>query len=389
MSGRRLDLELQPAVLRWARERAGLTAETLAKKVGTRPERVREWETNGQITMAQVDKLAHHTRTPLGFLFLEEAAEDELPIPDFRTSQERPPVRPSLELLDTIRAMQRRQDWMRDELIELGNDPLPFVGSASLDSPPEEVAQRIRTTVGLESGWAHACRTWSDALRLLRDRIGAAGVLVVSNGVVANNTHRRLDPAEFRGFALVDEYAPLVFINGADFVSAQMFTLVHELVHVWVGAGGVSNFEAMQPLPHRVERFCNAVAAEVLVPAVELRAFWAQLRPGVDAFTAVAREFKVSTIVAARRALDLGMVTRDEFFAFHQAWQESEHNRKQRASDSGNFWNNQNVRVGHRFGLAVVRAVKEDRLLFRDAFSLTGLKGKTFDTFVQQMEAEL
>lgn len=123
--------------------------------------------------------------------------------------------------------------------------------------------------------------------------------------------------SEFRGFALVDEYAPLIFINGADFTSAQMFTLIHELVHIWIGEGGVSNFEAMQPLPIEIERYCNAVAAEVLVPRAELTKYWPLVRGVANPFAAIARRFKVSTIVAARRALDLDLITRDRFFEFY------------------------------------------------------------------------
>lgn len=389
MSDRRLEIQLQPEVLRWARERVGLTHEGLAKKLSVKPERVREWEASGRISVAQVDKLANHTRTPLGFLYLRAPVEDRLPIPDLRTVGDRAPSRPSPELLDTIRSMQLRQAWLRDELIERGGEPLPFVGSVQPHSPIAEVAESIRGYLGLGESWADSHGSWADALRELRARIEAAGVIVVINGVVGNNTHRKLDVAEFRGVALTDEYAPLIFVNGADFTSAQMFTLIHELVHIWIGAGGVSNFDALQPLPHEIERYCNAVAAEVLVPRTELVAFWTAVQRGTDPFAAVARRFKVSTIVAARRALDLDLITREAFFQFYQAWEQDERRQKQRQGDGGNFWNTQNVRIGQRFGVAVVRAVKEDRLLYRDAYALTGLRGKTFDKFVQQVEAEL
>lgn len=387
MSGRRLEIRLEPEVLRWARERAGLAHESLAKKLGTKPERVREWETSGQITVSQADKLARHTRTPVGFLYLSDPVTDRLPVPDFRTAKDHPRPRPSPELLDTIHTMQRRQAWFRDELIESGHEPLAFLTRARVGTPVHEIAESIRGTLGLGQQWADAHRTWTDALRDLRERIEVAGIVTVLNGVVGNNTHRKLDPTEFRGFALVDEYAPLIFVNAADFKSAQMFTLVHELVHAWIGADGVSNFDAMGPLPHEVERFCNAVAAEVLVPEADLRAFWKTAASGPDIFAALARRFKVSTIVAARRALDLDLITRKSFLQFYGAWQQGERHKEQR--EGGSFWNNQNVRIGHRFGAAVVRAVREERLLYRDAYALTGLRGKTFDAFMQRLGADL
>ncbi|HXF07906.1 MAG TPA: XRE family transcriptional regulator [Candidatus Acidoferrales bacterium] len=385
MSGGRLEIALRPDVLRWARERAGLEPDVLAGKLGVKPERVREWERSGRISLAQADKLAHHTHTPLGFLYLPEPVDDRLPIPDLRTVGDRPPQRPSPELLDTIQAMQRRQAWMRDELIEQGSEPLAFVGSLGLDQAPERAADAVREVLGLEPHWAQAEPSWTDALRRLRDQAEQAGVLVVFNGVVGNNTHRPLDPEEFRGFALVDDYAPLVFVNGADFKAAQIFTLVHELAHLWCGAGGVSNFEALQPAPDKVEQFCNRVAAEFLVPATELRAVWRQVPEGDDRFQFLARRFRVSSIVAARRALDLALIDRSAFFAFYRAWQTHERRVRQRGEGGGSFWNNQNVRIGRRFGAAVVRAVKEGRLLYRDAYALTGLKGATFDQFARQM----
>jgi transcriptional regulator with XRE-family HTH domain len=161
MSGKKTRIALQPEVLRWARERSGLEVEKLARKVGVKPERVQDWEQSGQITLSQVDKLAHHTRTPLGFLYLPEPVDDRLPISDFRTAGDRQHYRPSPELLDTVRIMQRRQSWMRDELIEAGNVPLDFVGSVNLDARPREVADAMRATLGLDLHWANAESTWT------------------------------------------------------------------------------------------------------------------------------------------------------------------------------------------------------------------------------------
>lgn len=379
-------ITLEPTVLQWARARAGLDPADLASKIGVQPSRVDDWERSGKITFPQADKLAHHTHTPLGFLFLPEPPEDRLPIPDFRTVGDQSLRQPSLELLDTVQAMQRRQAWMRDELIEDGVEPLAFVGSARLDSPPERIARAMEEVLGLKRGWAKAEPTWTDALRHLRDRIEDTGILVVFNGVVGNNTHRKLDPDEFRGFALVDPYAPLLFVNGADFKAAQMFTLVHELAHVWVGAGGVSNFEAMQPAPHAIEQSCNAAAAEFLVPRDELHSVWQEMPPSEDRFQFLARHFKVSSLVAARRALDLNLISHETFFNFYRASREA--GQQQRDGSGGSFWNNQNVRIGQRFGAAIARAVKEGRLLYREAYSLTGLKGRTFDQFVERMGAQ-
>ena len=384
-----MNLSLTPKVLRWARERAGLDQRTLARKVTGKPtaERVKQWEQTGIMTFAQVRKLAHATHTPEGFLYLNEPPDDRLPIPDFRTVKDARVRRPSPDLLDTVNMMQRRQTWMRDFLIEEGQSQLEFIGSATLNSNPQRVAAEMRKTLGVAGGWANEESTWTDALMHLRQKIESAGILIVVNGVVGNNNHRKLDPDEFRGFVLSDVYAPLVFINGADFKAAQMFTIAHEVAHLWVNREGVSNFEAMQPPPIRVEQWCNQVAAEFLIPAAELSEAWKVARQSREPYQALAARFKVSTIVAARRVLDLDLITKKRFFQFYESYQKDERRKKEtNKNKGGDFWNTQNVRVGERFGAAaVVRAAKEGRLLYREACQLTGLSGKTFDRFTENL----
>ena len=385
MTGRRVQRTLEPSVLRWARERAGFDAGTVAAKVGVKPERVAEWERSGRISVAQADRLARHTRTPVGYLYLRRPPRDDLPIPDFRAAGGVRPRRPSPDLLATVHLMARRQSWMREELIEDGAAPLPFVGRCR-DSTVAETAAAMREHLGLQAGWAQGERTWTDALRRLRERVEARGVLVVFNGVVGNDTHRGLDRGEFQGFTLIDDYAPLIFVNGADFKAAQMFTLAHELAHVFVGAAGVSNLDAARSPSHAAERFCNEAAAEFLVSREELIAHWKRTGTVADAFQAAARRFKVSTLVAARRTLDLGLVDRDEFLRFYDNYQQQAAQRGIDESTGGNFWNSQNVRIGRRFGAAVRRAVKEGRLSYREAYSLTGLRGDTFHRYVLSLD---
>ena len=349
MSDRRLKIKLQPAVLRWARERAGFAPDELAEKLNVKPERVREWESSGEISIAQIGKLAQRTHTPEGWLFLDEPPDDRLPIADFRTVGGDPRRRPSPNLLETVYAMQRRQSWMRDELLIDEADPLEFVGQFDENADIQEVASGIRDALRLENGWASRNPNWSAALRHLRNRVEDAGVLVFINGIVGNNTHRPLDPGEFRGFALIDEYAPLIFINNADFVSAQMFTIAHELAHIFVGHEGVSNFESLLPSDHSAERFCDSIAAEFLIPREDLAEMWATIGNDKKPYQQIAREFKVSVIVAARRVLDLDLIDRATYLDFYAEYLDDERRRKVNAPGGGNFWNNQNFRLGRRF----------------------------------------
>jgi Zn-dependent peptidase ImmA (M78 family) len=379
-------VQVAPELLRWACERSRIDEFEL----GVRFPKLDAW-INGetQPTFKQVETFAKHTHTPLGYFFLPEPPVERLPIQDFRTVHEHV-ARPSADLLDTIYAMQRRQDFLREERRDAEGEPLDFVGSARLADDPEAVGREMRRVVGLDDGWAAEVKTWTEAVGELRRRTEQLGVIAVINGVVGNNTSRRLDVHEFRGFALTDAYAPLIFVNGADAKSAQMFTLAHELAHVWLGRDGegVSGFEGIFPGNQRVEKFCDHAAAEFLVPAIELRQQWPAVKNESDAFERLARHFKVSPIVAGRRAMDLRLVSRDVFFKFYKDYTQRERDRVKTAS-GGDFYNTQNTRLGQSFALAVMRAALEGRLSFKEAYDLTGLRGGAFQEYGRRLGVPL
>lgn len=326
--------------------------------------------------MRQVERLAKATSTPLGYFFLDAPPKERLGIPHFRTLGDRDLRPPSPDLLETVHTMERRQAWMREYLVEQGDEPLSFVHSAKIADPPENTAEKIREALELSAGWASGQNTWTDALTELRHLIKQAGILVAVSGIVGNNTHRKLDPNEFRGFVLVDDYAPLVFINGADFKAAQMFTLAHELAHIWLGSSAAFDLRDLQPAPDTIEQACNRVAAEFLVPSGEIQGLWPGIQHLDDPFQSVAHHFKVSVIVAARRALDLGLITTHRFKEFYENYLQSERHKNAVRGEGGNFYAMQNLRLGRRFSEAVMRATAEGFLPYYEAYQLTALYGK-------------
>lgn len=369
-------------VLAWAVNRSGLTLEQLRARLP----KVSEWLAGtSQPTLRQLESLARATRTPLGFFFLESPPEERLPIPHFRTLRDEAPSRPSPDLLATVHMMERRQAWMREYLISEGHKPLPFVGSARVGERPAAVAQRMLRTLGFDEGWSAREPSWRSAVDALREAMEDAGILVVFNSIVGNDTHRKLDPREFRGFVLVDEYAPLVFVNSADAKAAQMFTLAHELAHVFFGISAAFDLRLLQPAEHPPEKACNQVAAEFLVPEHELRAIWPSVRTDPNPFQTVARQFKVSELVAARRALDLGLITQSTFLAFYRDYLRNQYRTTDRSEGGGDFYVIQNLRLGRRFAAAVARAAREGSLLYSEAYALTGLYGRTFDRYTDSL----
>ena len=384
MAGGMTRVPINPDLLHWARERSGVAQEDLATKFKKLP----EWEAGeAQPTLKQVEAFADAVHVPVGYLFLTEPPEERVPIPDFRTLAGQAVTHASPNLLDTIYACQERQSWYR-EFVRVAQEPeLAFVSGASIKDAPHAVAARMRATLDFDPAHRRACPTWTDALRLFIRQAEDAGVLVMVSGVVVSNNHRRLDPAEFRGFALCDPLAPLIFVNGADTKAAQMFTLAHELAHLWLGASALSNSEAApRPGFQREEVWCNAVAAEFLVPLADLRAKLRDEEELPDALARLARAFKVSTLVVLRRLLDAGWLDRGRFDI---AWaQETARLRTlaQRGGGGGAFYRTTLSRVSRRFARAVVGSTLEGQTLYRDAFRMLGVsKTETFNNLGREV----
>lgn len=375
---------VDPSLLRWARERAGLEPADLLHRFP----KLEAWEAGESLpTLKQVEGFARAVHVPVGYLFLPAPPEEPLPIPDFRTMAGRPVRRASPNLLDTLYAAQERQGWYR-EFAQVTREPeARFVGSLTTGTPVTDAAAAMAATLGFDLDARAACRTWEEALRLFIGQADRAGVLVMVSGVVQSNNRRPLDPGEFRGFALADARAPLVFINGADTKAGQMFTLAHELAHLWLGASALSDASAATINGHRREEvWCNAVAAELLAPLAVVRA---ELRPGepLDAtLQRLARRFKVSTLVILRRLLDAGVLDRAGFDA---AWRVELDRLLQFARDGGgggNFYHTTLSRVSRRFARALVESTLEGQTLYRDAFRMLGVaKTETFNNIGREV----
>lgn len=358
-------------VLRWAAQRARLKDDALAQRIAKWP----LWLSgDAQPTLRQLEDFARLTHTPVGYFFLPQPPTLALPLPDFRTVRDAALADPSSELLDTIYLCQQRQDWYRDHARVHGLPALPFIGSASLREAPEAVARRMRETLGLSAAERRQSPTWEAALRQLIGKAEDAGVLVMASSVVGSNGHRKLDVGEFRGFALVDALAPLVFMNGADSKAAQMFTLAHELAHVWLGASGVSDAQAGRVPGQQAERWCNQVAAELLIPMQELLEAHQPQVELPDEMQRLAREFKVSTLVALRRLFDAGFINEAALWQHYRQEQERLRSLKERGSAGGDFYRSLGARASKRFTQAIVSSTLEGLTSFPEAFRMLGLK---------------
>jgi Zn-dependent peptidase ImmA (M78 family)/DNA-binding XRE family transcriptional regulator len=367
-------------LLRWARERRGLTYADLAQHLRVSLDVIRQWEDEESYPrFGKAQELAHFLRIPFGYLFLSKRPSDEAPIPDFRTVSDERPSKLSPDFIDVLNQVLLKQEWYKEYSEQDSVKKLGFVGHFRGITKVDRVAESITQQLFLDDpSLRRNCRDWRAYLTLLSRTAQNAGVLVMRSGIVGSDPTRPLDVSEFRGFALADPVAPVVFINAKDAVSAQIFTLIHELTHIWINQSGISNPDPTELRVHRFEEFCNKVAAEVLVPADEFRAVWSAALD-VDTFPAkLARTFLVSPLVAIRRAFELHLIDESDFFRLVKREKSKPIPARKPGGDALRMLLSRN---SHRLTVGVLSAVRQNRLMYRDAARLLGVS----DTRVPQL----
>lgn len=360
---------VKPELIQWACERAGCDETALARRFP----KLGEWQSGrSQPTLKQLEAFAKATHTSFGHFFLLQPPIEQVPIPDFRTIGNNLVMKPTPGLLDTIYICQQRQEWYREYARISGDLPVVFIGSSQCTDDIVTTAGRIRKALKFGIEERQKMATWNDAFRHFVDQADAAGVLVMASGVVGSNNKRNLSPDEFRGFALSDPYAPLVFINGADTKAAQIFTLAHELAHLWLGESALSDAEIASTPANKIESWCNKVAAEMLVPLASLKNEYRRKAPLNDEVARLARLFKVSTLVILRRIHDGGGLTREQFWAEYKS--AIAQLRAISRPGGGDFYLTATARVGKRFARAVVSATLEGHASFSEMSRLLGIR---------------
>lgn len=378
-------VDVTPSVLRWALARAGIDEDVAAHK--------HRWLTGQRKpTFKQLEAFANATHVPTAMLLLKEPPRETLPIPDMRTHGGTGVREPSGDLLDTIYLCQRRQDWYREFAINEGATPLEFIGSASLDDDPSGVASHLSRLLDTDSD--HSRGRPTDFRHTLVKRIEALGVMVMISGIVGNQTRRPLSVDEFRGFALTDPVAPLIFVNNNDTKTAQNFTLVHELAHLFLGRSALSDADASGGMNHRrgEESWCNAVAAQTLLPAPILRSmWWAQKHYQLSNVDTVAHRFAVSKEMVLHRLHDCGLLDAETHRDLHEqiiaAYDDSTPSAGEAKARRGNYYRTTILRMGDRFTSALISATLEGGTTYGEAFRLIGTRNPdVIRNFAEQLE---
>jgi Zn-dependent peptidase ImmA (M78 family) len=360
---------INPQILTWARETAGLSLDRAAHAIGLQPsrgqtgaERLAEFEAGTkEPSRPQLLKIAKAYRRPLLVFYLADPPRTGDRGQDFRTLPGRERFNPELDAL--VRDIKARQGLIRSMLED--NDEaqrLNFIASVTTDIPVERLAVEIAHRLRFSLSEFRSARTPDDAFTYLRATIEHAGVFVILLGNLGSH-HSNLPVEIFRGFALADPIAPLIVINDQDAPAAWCFTALHELVHLWLGQTGVSGVD----IGNAIEQYCNDVAGEILVPARELDALnreFAQSKTfdhTVGAIVAFARDRRVSRTMVAYKLFRVGLITQPFWSKlqahFTKEWREFKQREaeKNRAVDGGPSYY---VVRRHRIGPAVLDLVR-------------------------------
>ena len=381
--GSRSKALITPEVLKWARERAKLSLEEAAEKIKRPAEEIASWEDGSQMpSIAQARRASKVYKRPFAAFYLPEPPKDFDTLRDFRSlpGEERGVFSPELELI--IREAFFRQKELRLILIQEGVQPLSFVGSASLDDNPIDVAEDIRRSLKITYEDQREFSNRTQAFKVWMNKVEDIGIFVFRR--------RNIPLREARGFTISDDIVPIIFINSDDSKTGQVFTLAHELAHLWLDVGGISNYETefftlnTEDEIRNIEIFCNKVAANVLIDEATFTNNWRSIVQSYqidDAIEKLANRFFVSEEMVARRVLDMGEINQEKYqelrwyFAerFNQ-FKEIERKRWKESDGGPSYYLKAASMLGYSLTKTVIAAYLSGSISARDASHILSVK---------------
>ena len=314
---------ITPNILRWARETSKMSIEQVALKTKVKEEKIALWE-NGEDfpSINQLEKLSKLYRRPIAIFYLPEPPSDFQTLRDFRRNIASKEYSTALTFL--IRDIQSKQTWFSDFLKEEGETQLDFIGKFNSRTSVEVIALDIIKTLGIES-----IERNQDILKYWVDKIEQKRIFVSLSSNI--HSHLIIDINEVKGFAVSDKYAPFIFVNSADGKNSQLFTLIHELTHLWINASGVSSFDLIDFRNSEdlkkydpIEVLCNRVTAEILMPKSSFSSIlrnYKTITPQI--VEKIAKEMRVSSFALSVRMLNLNIISEIQFNQFRKVFKDN------------------------------------------------------------------
>ncbi len=375
---------IKPQIVKWARENANLNEDIIAAALKIKIDKYLAWENGEELpSFIQAQKLAKKLQIPFGFLYLNKPPEKSIPIPDLRTINN---IKNdfSINFQDIIKSALRKQEWLSNYLKGEDEDKVDFIGKFGINDDYHTIAKDIREKLDIDIKAAKKIKTWADYLSYLAHKAELKNIIVLRNSVVGNNTNRHLNVSEFRGFAICDQYAPLIFINTDDSKAAQIFTFAHELAHLWLGESGISDIfidTDNETQNKNIEYFCNSIAGEFLIPSdliIKNKNINSQI------LSDLANEFKVSTVVILRRAYDLKIINKNTYYSLLEVEKEKQ-KLPLKTSSGGDFYKTNLLRNGEILTNYLINSVLEGKVLYREAALILDVKVETIRKIADQM----
>lgn len=369
-----MKIKFNTNILKWAIRRNNLSLSELSKKLGIKEEKIKNFINGKEFpTYKQLHKLADVLRIPFGYFFLETLPQEEIDIPDFRRNKKSIPL--SQIFFEIYYDTKNKQDWIKQKRLKNDFPQLDFVGRFSPNDSPKEIAIDIQNT--LEIVERDFGKNPLEMLLTFSNKAENKGILVLKNSILFNNTHIKLDPMEFRGFVLVDKIAPLIFINAADSIKAQIFTLFHELAHIWIGESGISDVDLENQ--NHIERLCNQVAAEILMPEERIEKYWNKNLKPLENIRELSRKFGISKQALSYRALNLGFIsqkTQKEIIKIlKKEWlEEKQEENKKTEKGGGDYYKTLPIRNSKTFTNEVINSLISGEILYKEAAQLLNVK---------------
>ena len=388
-------MALNPHILKWAREAAGLSVDEAAHALGfkntrdrTAAERLHAMEAGeeepSRTVLLNMARAYHRSRL---VFYLREPPRIGDRGQDFRRAPGVNPAEydPTLDAL--IRDIRGRQGIVNDLLEQTDPKRVDYVASVTMDVPPAELARRITDRLGFSLAEFRQQATVQAAFSNLRDKVEASGAFVLLLGNLGS-FHTNIPSGVFRGYAIADPVAPFIVVNDQDAYVAWAFTTLHELTHLWLGTTGVSGGS----IDTEIESYCNDVAGEMLLPEVEMNELRflrrASLQETIGAVAQFASRRKISRAMVAYKLLRVNVITRDRWRELDKHYEDewiatqAQSAAKDKNEGGPSYYVVKRHRLGHALLDLVKNSLAEGFLTYTRAGQVLGVKPRNVDPLI-------
>lgn len=379
-----VNVNICPEIIKWA------LSQTQEDKLGDKlMNHIAKWlDGTKKPTFNQIEDFSKRTNIPLGYFFLQTPPVEQIDLLEYRTVDSIQLANPSRNLVDTIHEMENIQDWMKTYRQDLGFGKLSIVGCMRGIREVDVIVNRIRRDLEFDDDWYEKSKDAREAFNYIRKQLEVCGVVVMMSGIVGKNTHRALDVDEFRAFAMVDDWAPLIFINTADSNGARLFSILHEIVHIWLGRDDLFNDRQSQISGvSDIEVICNAVAGELIVPKNAFLNKWEMYDMEIfEKIIELAKYFRCGEIVIARKAIDCKKIEQNIYDEVtNTAVKNYKQMKENQQTDGGNYYNTMGSRLDGCLIRALCESINMGRTTYTEAYRLTNTSRKTFSEVAQRL----